>query len=137
LASQLPHHLGYEKRDPAGRGSGNSRNGTSRKKLEGDFGEAEIEVPRDRNGSFQPQIVLHAQRFAGFDDKILSLYSRGMTTREIQGHLQEIYGVARQNGRKLAGAQAQFLAREGTAHPVDRKMWEWDWMAVSSHACKS
>jgi putative transposase len=58
------------------------------------FGEAEIEVPRDRNGSFQPQIVPpHERRFAGFDDKILSLYARGMTTREIQGHLLEIYGV--------------------------------------------
>jgi transposase-like protein len=123
LASQLLHHLGHEKRDPAGRGSGNSRNGTSRKKLKGDFGEAEIEVPRDRNGSFQPQIVLHARRFAGFADKILSLYSRGMTTREIQEYLQEIYRVARQNGRKLAGAQAHFLAREGTAWRVALDCW--------------
>lgn len=94
MQAELTHHLGYEKRDPVGRGSGNSRNGTSRKKLKGDFGEAEIEVPRDRNGSFQPQIVPpHERRFPGFDDKILSLYSRGMTTREIQGHLLEIYGV--------------------------------------------
>src|SRR6476660_2053517 len=93
MQAELTHHLGYEKRDPAGRGSGNSRNGSSRKKLKGDFGEAEIEVPRDRNGSFQPQIVPpHERRFSGFDDKILPLYSRGMTTREIQGHLQEIYG---------------------------------------------
>jgi len=94
MQAELTHHLGYEKRDPAGRGSGNSRNGTSRKKLKGDFGEAVIEVPRDRNGSFQPQIVPpHERRFSGFDDKILSLYARGMTTREIQGHLREIYGV--------------------------------------------
>ena len=94
MQAELTHHLGYEKHDPAGRGSGNTRNGTSRKKLKGDFGEAEIAVPRDRNGTFQPQIVPpHERRFSGFDDKILSLYARGMTTREIQGHLQEIYGV--------------------------------------------
>lgn len=94
MNAELTHHLGYEKHDPSGRGSGNSRNGTSRKKLKGDFGEAEIEVPRDREGTFTPQIVApHQRRFTGFDDKILSMYARGMTTREIQGHLEEIYGV--------------------------------------------
>jgi putative transposase len=94
MQAELTHHLGYKKHDPAGRGSGNTRNGTSKKTLQGDFGAAEIEVPRDRNGTFQPQIVPpHERRFAGFDEKILSLYARGMTTREIQGHLQEIYGV--------------------------------------------
>jgi putative transposase len=94
MNAELTHHLGYEKHDPSGRGSGNSRNGTSRKKLKGDFGEAEIEVPRDREGTFAPQIVApHQRRFTGFDDKILSMYARGMTTREIQGHLEEIYGV--------------------------------------------
>lgn len=66
----------------------------SAKTLKGDFGEAVIEVARDRNGTFEPKIVGgHQRRFAGFDDKILSMYSRGMTTREIQGHLEEIYGV--------------------------------------------
>jgi putative transposase len=94
MHAELTHHLGYEKHDPGGRGSGNSRNGTSAKTLKGDFGEVEIEVPRDRNGSFEPKIVpRHQRRFGGFDDKILSMYARGMTTREIQGHLQEIYGV--------------------------------------------
>src|SRR4051812_25627107 len=94
MNAELTHHLGYEKHDTAGRLSGNSRNGTSRKKLKGDFGEAEIEVPRDRNGTFTPQIVApHQRRFTGFDDKILSMYARGMTTREIQGHLEEIYDV--------------------------------------------
>ena len=94
MNAELTHHLGYAKHDPEGRLSGNSRNGTSRKKLKGDFGEAEIAVPRDRNGTFTPQIVPpHQRRFAGFDDKILSMYARGMTTREIQGHLEEIYGV--------------------------------------------
>lgn len=94
MQAELTHHLGYEKNDIAGRGSGNSRNGVSGKTLKGDFGEAVIEVPRDRNGTFEPKIVpKHQTRFAGFDDKILSLYARGMTTREIQGHLEEIYGV--------------------------------------------
>ncbi len=94
MHAELTHHLGYEKHHPSGRGSGNSRNGTSTKTVKGDFGEAEIEVPRDRNGTFEPKIVpRHERRFTGFDDKILSLYARGMTTREIQGHLREIYGV--------------------------------------------
>jgi putative transposase len=94
MNAELTHHLGYEKHRPGGRGSGNSRNGTSSKTLKGDFGEAVIQVPRDRAGTFEPQIVgKHQTRFTGFDGKILSMYARGMTTREIQGHLQEIYGV--------------------------------------------
>jgi len=94
MQAELTHHVGYAKHDPAGRGSENARNGTSRKTLKGDFGQVEIEVPRDRQGSFEPQIVpKHERRFAGFDDKIISMYARGMTTREIQGHLVEIYGV--------------------------------------------
>lgn len=94
MNAELTHHLGYEKNDAEGRGSGNSRNGTSRKKLTGDFGEVDIEVPRDREGDFEPKIVgKHQRRFTGFDDKILSMYARGMSTREIQGHLQEIYGA--------------------------------------------
>src|SRR5213594_493626 len=94
MKAELTHQRGYEKHDPEGRGSGNSRNGMSRKKLKGDFGEVEIEVPRDREGQFEPKIVpKHQRRFEGFDAKILSMYARGMTTREIQGHLEEIYGV--------------------------------------------
>jgi putative transposase len=94
MEAELTTHLGYEKHDPVGYGSGNSRNGKSRKQLKGDFGEVQIEVPRDRQASFEPQIVPKGEtRFAGFDDKSLSMYARGMTTREIQGHLEEIYGV--------------------------------------------
>lgn len=94
MEAELTTHLGYDKHDPVGYGSGNSRNGKSKKRLKGDFGEIEIEVPRDRQGTFEPQIVPKGEtRFPGFDDKILSMYSRGMSTREIQGHLQEIYGV--------------------------------------------
>jgi putative transposase len=94
LQAELTDHLGYEKHDPAGHNSGNSRNGKSHKKLKGEFGEIELETPRDRNGTFEPKIIAKGQtRFNGFDDKILSMYARGMTTREIQGHLEEIYGV--------------------------------------------
>jgi putative transposase len=94
LNAELTHHLGYEKHDPAGHNSGNSRNGVSSKTVKGEFGEIVVDTPRDRNGSFEPQILgKHQTRFDGFDDKILSLYARGMTTREIQGHSQEMYGV--------------------------------------------
>jgi putative transposase len=94
LNAELGDHLGYEKHDPAGHHSGNSRNGMSTKVLKGEDGEIPLEVPRDRNGTFEPQIIRkHQTRFEGFDDKILSMYARGMTTREIQGHLQEMYGV--------------------------------------------
>ena len=94
MNAELTHHLGYEKHDPAGYKSGNSRNGTSSKTVKGDFGELEIEVPRDRISTFEPQILpKHQTRFTGFDDKIVSMYARGMTTREIEGHLKEMYGV--------------------------------------------
>jgi putative transposase len=94
MQAELTEHLGYERHDSAGDNSGNSRNGKSKKTLKGDFGNLPIEVPRDRNSTFDPQIVPKGQtRFLGFDDKILSLYARGMTTREIQSHLEEIYQV--------------------------------------------
>jgi putative transposase len=94
MAAELKDHLGYGKYDPAGHNSGNSRNGKSSKKLKGDFGEFELETPRDRNGTFEPKIVGKGQtRFTGFDDKILSMYARGMSVRDIQAHLKEIYAV--------------------------------------------
>src|ERR1700722_7249562 len=94
LQAELTDHLGFEKHDPAGHGSGNTRNGVGRKKLQGTFGELELETPRDRKASFDPKIVAKGQsRFTGFDDKIISMYARGMTTREIQGHLEEIYSI--------------------------------------------
>ena len=94
LSAELTNHLGYEKHDPVGYKNGNSRNGKSRKKLKGEFGEMELETPRDRKGTFEPKIVAKNQtRWTGFDDKILSMYARGMTTREIQAHLEEIYGI--------------------------------------------
>jgi len=94
LKGELTHHLGYEKHDPAGYKSGNSRNGKSQKTLKGDFGEMEVEVPRDRNGTFEPQIVAkHQTRFKGFDSRILAMYARGMTTRDISQQLREDYAV--------------------------------------------
>src|SRR5665811_1545528 len=93
LNGELTHHLGYEKSEKAATTS-NSRNGKTSKTLLGQDGEVTIEVPRDRDGSFEPQIVKkHQRRFDGFDENILSLYARGMTVREIQGHLKEMYGT--------------------------------------------
>ena len=94
LGAELTHHLGYEKGDPAGRGSGNSRNGHSAKTVLTEDGELDLSVPRDRAGTFEPRLVPKGERrLDGFDGKIISLYARGLTVREIQGHLQELYGV--------------------------------------------
>ena len=94
LSEELTDHLGYEPGDPAGRGSGNSRNGTTSKTLMTDVGPVELETPRDRNGTFEPLIVRKGQRrLDGLDKAVLSLYARGMTTRDICDHLAEIYGV--------------------------------------------
>jgi putative transposase len=94
LGAELTYHLGYEKGDPAGRGSGNSRNGHSAKTVLTEDGEIDLAVPRDRVGSFEPQLVPKGvTRLDGFDAKIISLYARGLTVREIQGHLKELYGT--------------------------------------------
>lgn len=94
LQAEMTVHLGHEKHGTISSQGGNARNGKSAKTIKGDFGKMPIEVPRDRDSSFDPVIIPKGQtRFPGFDDKIISLYSRGMTTREIQGHLEEIYGV--------------------------------------------
>jgi putative transposase len=80
----------FRKHEPGGRGSGNSRNGQSRKQGQGDFGKVERAVPRDRNGSFEPKILPQDERrWAGLDDKLLSMYARGMTRRDIQSPLEE------------------------------------------------
>jgi putative transposase len=91
---EMSEHLGYERHDSSGDNSGNSRNGSSEKTLKGDFGALPIEVPRDRNAEFEPKIVPKGKtRLDGFNEKMLSLYARGMTVREIQQHIQEIYKV--------------------------------------------
>lgn len=94
LDAEMTEHLGHDRHAPVANPAGNARNGRSRKTLKGEFGELPIEVPRDRQGSFEPQLIpKHQTRWAGFDDKILSLYARGMTVREIQAHLEEMYGA--------------------------------------------
>jgi len=95
LNAEMTDHLGHSKHAPVANPTGNTRNGKSRKTLKGDFGELPIEVPRDRRGgTFEPQLIgKHQTRWTGFDDKILSLYARGMTVREIQAHLMDMYGT--------------------------------------------
>lgn len=91
---EMSEHLGYQKHDASGDNTGNSRHGTSEKTLKGDFGEVPIEVPRERKSEFEPKIVRKGQtRVDSFNERILSLYARGLTTREIQQHIQEIYKV--------------------------------------------
>lgn len=94
LQAEIAEHLGHDKHETVTNSTGNARNGKSRKTLKGEFGELPIEIPRDREGSFEPQIISkHQTRWVGFDDKIISLYARGMTVREIQQHLTEMYGT--------------------------------------------
>ncbi len=94
LDAELTEHLGHHRHESVANATGNTRNGKSKKTLKGEFGELPIEVPRDRHGSFEPQLIpKHQTRWTGFDDKIISLYARGMTVREIQAHLQEMYGT--------------------------------------------
>ena len=94
LQAEMTVHLGHEKHGAITSQGGNARNGKSAKTIKGEFGKMPLEIPRDRDSSFEPVIIPKGQtRFIGFDDKIISLYARGMTTREIKGHLEEIYGV--------------------------------------------
>ena len=94
LEGELTHHLGYEKSDPAGYGSGKSRNGKIRKTLKNEQEEIEVAVPRDRQGTVEPQLIRkHQTRWDGLGDKIIALYARGMTVRHIQAQLHEMYGV--------------------------------------------
>ncbi|OHV51706.1 IS256 family transposase [Pseudofrankia sp. BMG5.36] len=111
LQVEMTDHLGYEVGDPAGHGTGNSRNGMSTKTVSTRNGPVDIEVPRDRNGSFEPAIVpKRARRIGNLDDTILSLYSRGMTTRDIEAHLGEVYGV--QASRELISNVTEVVVDE-------------------------
>lgn len=115
LQVEMEQHLGYKKHSPEGQNSGNARNGLSTKTIRGDFGEVEIESPRDRNGSFEPKIIKKRETTVGnFTDKIISLYSRGMTTREIEDHLKEMYGI---------DVSAQFISR--ATERVEQEVIEW------------
>ena len=94
LDAEITEHLGYDKHDPAGRGSGNSRNGTRAKSVLTEIGPVDIEVPRDTNSSFDPQIVKKRQRrLTGIDEIVLSLTAKGLTTGEVAAHFADVYGA--------------------------------------------
>lgn len=117
LNAEIEHHLEEERQDPIEENTPrNRRNGHSKKTIKGEFGEAEISIPRDRNSAFEPVIVPKGQtRFDGFDSKILSLYSRGMTVRDIQAQLQDLYGVEVSSG---------LISKVTEAVEEERKVWQ-------------
>ena len=122
LAEELTEHLGYEKHDPAGAGTGNIRNGTRGKTvLTEASGPVEIEVPRDRAGTFEPQIVKKRQRrLEGVDQIVLSLYAKGLTTGEISAHFTEIYGasVSKETISRITDRVLEEM-QEWAARPLD------------------
>jgi len=94
LEAELTEHLGYEKYSISGKNSGNNRNGKNIKTLKNNHGEIDLAVPRDRNGSYDPVVVKKYERTLGpIEDKIISMYAKGMSTRDIQSHIEEIYGM--------------------------------------------
>ncbi|GAA1268068.1 hypothetical protein GCM10009609_34000 [Pseudonocardia aurantiaca] len=94
LEGEITDHLGYDRHDPAGRDGGNSRNGHRSKTVRTDVGPVEIDIPRDRDGSFEPKIVAKRQkRLSGVDELVISLSAKGLTTGEVQAHLAEVYGA--------------------------------------------
>lgn len=94
LEAEMTMHLGYDKHDPIGNNSGNSRNGTTCKNVRSVHGAIGLDIPRDRNSTFEPKLISKGEKqFNGFDERIISLYSRGLTVRDIQAHFQEVYGV--------------------------------------------
>src|SRR5438552_239432 len=121
MSAELTEHLGYEPHQEPPGGTGNTRNGSTAKTLATEQGPVRIETPRDRKGSFEPQIIRKGQRrFEGFDDKILALYSRGVSTRDIEAHLAEIYGV--KVGRDLISRVTDAVmddVREWQQRPLD------------------
>ena len=117
LNAELGHHLEEERAEPVEASTPrNRRNGHSKKTIKGEFGEAEIAIPRDRNGAFEPAIIQKGQtRFDGFDGKILSLYSRGMSVRNVQAQLQDLYGVE---------VSAGLISKVTDAVEEERKLWQ-------------
>jgi len=122
LEGELTDHLGYDKHDPAGKNSGNSRNGSRSKTVLTDVGPVEIDVPRDRDGSFEPKIVAKRQRrLSGVDDLVISLSAKGLTTGEVQAHLADVYGaeVSRQTISTITDKVMDGMA-EWQNRPLDR-----------------
>lgn len=92
LEAEMSHHLGYDRGDPVGRNGLNSRNGSTPKTVTTEIGKLTVDVPWDRAGTFEPQVVpKHQRRLAGFDEAVISLYGKGMTTGDIAEHLAEVY----------------------------------------------
>jgi putative transposase len=116
LTAELDTHLEQEHLEPTPDSPKNRRNGHSKKTIKGEFGSAEISIPRDRHGEFEPILIAKGQtRFNGFDGKILSLYARGMTTRDIQAQLQELYGVE---------VSHTLISNVTEAVETERKLWQ-------------
>ena len=122
LEGELTDHLGYNKHDPAGKDGGNSRNGKRAKTVLTDVGPVQIEVPRDRDGSFEPRIVRKRQRrLSGVEDLVVSLVAKGLTTGEVQAHLAEVYGaeVSKQTVSTITDQVMEGMA-EWQNRPLDR-----------------
>jgi putative transposase len=94
LEAEMEEHLGYEKHSVLGNNTGNSRNGYSKKTIKAKMGETELKIPRDRNGQFEPKIIRKYETTANeVEDQIVAMYAKGMTTRDIENHLKDIYGI--------------------------------------------
>ena len=122
LEAELTDHLGYEKHDPVGRNGANSRNGARSKTVITEVGPVELDVPRDRDGTFEPRIVpKRARRLGGVDEMVISLVAKGLTTGEVQAHLAEVYGadVSRETISKITDAVLERMA-EWQSRPLDR-----------------
>jgi len=122
LEAELTDHLGYEKHDPVGRNGANSRNGARSKKVITEVGPVEVDVPRDRDGTFDPKIVpKRARRLGGVDEMVISLVAKGLTTGEVQAHLAEVYGaeVSRDTISRITDAVLERMA-EWQSRPLDR-----------------
>lgn len=107
LEAEMADHLGFDRGDPAGRGAPNIRNGSYPKTVRTEIGEVTVEVPRDRAGAFEPQVVpKHQRRIAGFDEAVVSLYAKGMTTGDIAAHLADVYDTDISRDLVSAGKQS-------------------------------
>ena len=116
LSAELDTHLSEERSHPEPEIPRNRRNGHSKKTIKGEFGTSEVAIPRDRNGAFEPQLIAKGQtRFNGFDDKILSLYARGMSTRDIEAQLKDLYGV---------DVSHTLISNVTEAVEAERKLWQ-------------
>uniref|UniRef100_A0A3B0M1S9 Mutator family transposase n=1 Tax=Arsenophonus endosymbiont of Trialeurodes vaporariorum TaxID=235567 RepID=A0A3B0M1S9_9GAMM len=116
LEAEMDIHLGYAKHDSAGNNSGNSRNGKTSKSVRSQNGEIELDIPRDRNSTFEPALIgKNEKQLNGFDDRIISLYYRGLSTRDIQAHFKEVYGV---------DVSAGFISQVTNAVMDEVKRWQ-------------